>query len=144
MQTIDESTRNQFRTGIGRRLHRPRNLGPFVIETLKKCAKELADQALCDFEELSDKGESSGLDEDLAKPYNEVNEMAARLRQKPDDASVLDNDLKEVRTFVESLCEEYIAEIVPHFSEKSPRKNGRNDAGSRSKTIAQIHREYAR
>ena len=55
MQTIDESSRNQFRTGIDRRLHRPRNLGPFVLETLKKCSKELADQALCDFEELSDK-----------------------------------------------------------------------------------------
>ena len=58
---------------------------------------------------------------------------------------MLDNDLQEVRTFVvESLCEEYIAEIAPHFSEKSLQKNGRNDAGSRSKTIAQIHREYAR
>ena len=70
--------------------------------------------------------------------------MAARLRQKPGDIGMLDNDLQEVRTFVESLCEEYIAEIVPQFSEKGPRKNGRNDVGSKSKTIAQIHREYAR
>ena len=101
MQTIDESSRNQFRTGINRRLHRPRNLGPFALETLKKCAKELADQALCDFEELSDKGESSGLDEDLAKPNNEVNEMATRLRQKSGDIGMLDNDLQEVRAFVE-------------------------------------------
>ena len=57
---------------------------------------------------------------------------------------MLDNDLQEVRTFVESLREEYIAEIVPQFSEKGPRKNGQNDVGSKSKTIAQIHREYAR
>ena len=52
----------------------------------------------------------------------QVREMAARLRQKSGDIGMLDNDLQEVRTFVESLCEEYIAEIVPHFSEKSPQK----------------------
>ncbi|KAL5519334.1 hypothetical protein ACEPAH_1017 [Sanghuangporus vaninii] len=140
MQTNDESARNQYRTGVGRRLNRPRNLGPFVLETLKKCAKDLGDKALCDFEMLSDKGESSGLDEDLAKPYYEMKEVVNGLLC--DDR--LPVDLEEVKKFVESLCEQYIAEVVPYFGEKSPRKNGTNDSASRSRTIAQINREYAR
>ncbi|KAL5494878.1 hypothetical protein ACEPAI_340 [Sanghuangporus weigelae] len=140
MQTNDESARNQYRAGVGRRLNRPRNLGPFVLETLKKCAKELGDKALCNFEMLSDKGESSGLDEDLAKPYYEMKEVVNGLHR---DDKLL-SDLEEIKKFVESLCDQYIAEVVPHFGEKSPRKNGANDSASRTRTITQINREYAR
>ncbi|EJD03544.1 uncharacterized protein FOMMEDRAFT_154620 [Fomitiporia mediterranea MF3/22] len=145
MQKSDEIIRNQYMPAARSPLVRSRSMGRFVLESLRKCAKDLSDNALISYEKLCDEAErnSSFRDTDLSRPYEEMKDFANRLQENYRVTRLAD-DLLKIEEFVVKLCNEYVSKFGSELGSRSPQKSPSKAKTAKARPMAQITNEFAR
>ncbi|THH11616.1 hypothetical protein EW145_g546 [Phellinidium pouzarii] len=126
MQKSDEQQRNLMSGYNTAHRSRPKKLGTFVLESLKRSGEALQKAALIEYDNLCDRAERSPRkDPDLVKPYTDAITLAQQIKGTIGVSGFID-ELRKVEEFVKGLCDQFVTEVGEHHGKtRSPRKNSR-------------------